>query len=134
MLLTGDELGRSQGGNNNATVRTTRPAGSTGTCLCGTMSFRFARLMIALRKAHPALRRSSFFTGQRNSRGLKDIDWHGCQLYSPGWFDPDSGVLAFTLGGDAEQADLHIICGTRRRCSSAELHHAIAACCSRRPR
>jgi glycogen operon protein len=34
-----------------------------------------------------------------NERGLADISWHGCRTFAPGWDDPGSRVLAFTLGG-----------------------------------
>jgi isoamylase len=42
------------------------------------------------------------------------MDWHGCRLYSPGWNDPSSRVLAFTMGGFAkegspEDEDLHVM-------------------------
>ena len=34
---------------------------------------------------------------------------HGCLLGSPGWFDPTSRVLAFTLGGVGGDPDLQVI-------------------------
>jgi glycogen operon protein len=70
---------------------------------------RFFSELIAFRKRHSCLQRRSFFTGDVNARGLADIAWHGCQLGSPGWNDPDSHVLAFTLGGVADEPDLHIM-------------------------
>ncbi len=71
--------------------------------------FRFFKEMIAFRKRHPILQRGSFFTGDMNKRGLLDIAWHGCQLASPGWNDPDSRVLAFTMGGFDDAPDLHVM-------------------------
>jgi glycogen operon protein len=35
--------------------------------------------------------------------------WHGCLLGQPGWSDPSSRVLAFTLAGVGEDPDLHVI-------------------------
>jgi glycogen operon protein len=110
MLMAGDELGRTQQGNNNAYCQDNeltwidwhlRDANA------GLLDF--ARGMIALRKAHASLRRAQFFTGAVNARGLKDIEWHGCRLGQPGWQDPASGVLAFTLGGSDDEPDLHVM-------------------------
>jgi len=65
-------------------------------------------LLIAFRKSQPVLHRSRFLTGlEKNDRGLLDITWHGCNLNSPGWDDPNSGVLALTYGGFADGADIH---------------------------
>ena len=67
--------------------------------------------MINFRKCycHSALRRRSFFSGEVNERGLADISWHGTKLFNPGWQDPHSRVLAFTLGGFEGEADIHIM-------------------------
>jgi len=37
------------------------------------------------------------------------VTWHGCALGAPGWFDPSSRVLSFTLGGSGEQPEIHVI-------------------------
>lgn len=75
--------------------------------------FRFFQQMIAFRKRMPILRRNTFFNGQVNQRRLADVSWHGCRLYSPGWNDPSSRALAFTLGnleeGSREDQDLHVM-------------------------
>lgn len=65
--------------------------------------------MIAFRAGHPVMHRRRFFTGDTNQRGLPDIIWHGCQLHAPGWSDPTSSVLAFTLGGSGETNDVHVM-------------------------
>jgi glycogen operon protein len=57
---------------------------------------RFWRLLIDFRKRHPALRRDTFL-------GDGDVRWHGALLDAPGWNDPSSRVLAFTV------ADVHVI-------------------------
>ncbi|MHC5720055.1 MAG: glycogen debranching enzyme, partial [Nostoc sp.] len=56
-----------------------------------------------------ALRRSNFFTGEVNDRGLADIAWHGCKLFKPGWHDSHARVLGFTLGGFEGEADIHVM-------------------------
>jgi isoamylase len=50
-----------------------------------------------------------FFDGSRNERGLLDVEWHGCLLGAPGWLDPTSRVLAFTLAGFDGDDDVHVI-------------------------
>ena len=71
--------------------------------------FRFFKEMIAFRRRHPSVRRTGYFTGEKNERGLPDIAWHGCALDGPGWLDPGSSVLAFTLGGFGGDDDLHVM-------------------------
>jgi len=44
-----------------------------------------------------------------NERGLPDISWHGTKLNLPGWDDPNARVLAFTLGGQNGDPDLHVM-------------------------
>jgi hypothetical protein len=43
----------------------------------------------------------------------KDLKMHGCNLFSPGWDDPSSKVLACTIGAFTEgQADIHLMFNT----------------------
>jgi isoamylase len=63
--------------------------------------------MISFRRGRSIVRRPNFFTGETNDRGLADIAWHGCQLGSPGWSDPNASALAFTMGGSGGHDDLH---------------------------
>ena len=44
-----------------------------------------------------------------NERGLADVSWHGCQLNSPGWSDPEARALGMTLGGFNGEADIHVM-------------------------
>jgi glycogen operon protein len=70
---------------------------------------RFWQRMIAFRRRHANVHRQRFFTGAVNERGLADITWHGCQLNAPGWNDSQARTLAFTLGGFAGAADVHVM-------------------------
>src|SRR5262249_18706865 len=70
---------------------------------------RHVRQMIALRKAHPSLRQSRFYTGETNERGVPDIAWHGTTLRSPGFDDPQGRALACTIAGFEGGADLHVM-------------------------
>ena len=100
MLFMGDECGRTQRGNNNAYCQDepwnwfdwTMPEKYDGL-------HRFTRLMIAFRKANPALRQTEFLTGRDVvGSGYPDISWHGTQPWKPDW-TPASLSLAFMLCG-----------------------------------
>ena len=110
MFVMGDEVGRTQRGNNNAYCQDNEISWLDWT-LTETNGhlLRFWQEMIAFRKRHPILQRRRFFTGETNERGLPDIAWHGCGLNSPGWDNPASRVLSFTMGGFDDDADLHVI-------------------------
>jgi isoamylase len=110
MFVAGDEIRRTQKGNNNAYCQDNEISWfDWNLAKKNREMFRFFKLMIALRKSHPLLQRSRFFTGQLNERGLADISWHGCRLNSPGWYDPNSSVIGFTMGGFDGDADLHVM-------------------------
>ena len=110
MIRAGDEVRRTQLGNNNAYCQDNEIGWFDWTRVeqHGEI-LRFFRGMIDFRKRHASLRRSDFFSGRTNSRGLPDIAWHACRLGGPGWNDPESRVLAFTLAGFDEEDDLHVM-------------------------
>ena len=110
MLLAGDECQRTQGGNNNA-YNQNNPTSwmdwDRAASYEDTLSY-FQRV-IAFRKAHPALTQPYFYSGQINERGLRDVAWHGTELNSPGFGDPDARALACTIAGFHGRADLHVM-------------------------
>jgi glycogen operon protein len=100
MMLMGDESRQTQFGNNNAYCQDNEITWFDWDHVAShDDQVRFTSLLIDFRKRHPNLRRHNYFTGQINKRGLPDLSWHGCELNSPGWDDPESRVLAFTLAG-----------------------------------
>jgi isoamylase len=100
MMLMGDESRQTQFGNNNAYCQDNEITWFDWDRVAShDDQVRFTGQLIDFRKRHPNLRRSSYFVGTVNKRGLPDLAWHGCLLNAPGWNDPDSRVLAFTLGG-----------------------------------
>jgi glycogen operon protein len=112
MLLYGDEVLRTQRGNNNAYCQDNELnwfdwnlAGVNNSML------RFVKEMISLRRRHPCLMRKRFLRGSA-LRGsvFPDITWHGVNLSQPPWGDPYTQALAFTLGAVAAgEEDLHIV-------------------------
>jgi isoamylase len=111
MILGGDEIRRGQQGNNNAYCQDNEISWVDWTNEEKYADvFRFFQAMIDFRKRHPSVHRQRFFEGEViNTRDLKDIDWHGCKLYGPGFNDPDCHVLAFTMGGEDDEEDLHVM-------------------------
>ncbi len=117
MMVMGDEARQTQFGNNNAYCQDNEITWFDWTRADEHADLiRFTSELIAFRKEHPTLRRSRFFTGDVNERGLADISWHGCRIFSPGWDDPESRVLAFTLAGFPDRAagkstdtDIHVM-------------------------
>ncbi len=108
MFAAGDEVRRTQRGNNNAYCQDNEISWFDWTLLDRRHGLhRFWKLMIEFRKSHPALRRGRFFTGATNERGLVDVTWHGTKLNSPGWTDPEARALALTLAGFDGDADIH---------------------------
>jgi isoamylase len=112
MILAGDEVLRSQRGNNNAYCQDNeiswfdwRQVESESETL------RFMRELIALRRRHPSLRRKTFLTGRREAGALlPDITWHAERLDEPPWFEPSARQLAFTLSGvEPNEPPLHVI-------------------------
>lgn len=108
MLYAGDEVRRTQHGNNNAYCHDNALNWFDWTLVDKHADvLRFCRKLIAFRESHDNFTRRRFFTGERNARGVPDIEWHGCHLGAPGMQDPASGVLAFTLGGEVH--DFHVM-------------------------
>ena len=111
MFVAGDEIGRTQQGNNNAYCQDNAISWfDWGLAEENADLFRFFREMIALRRRHASLRRRTFLSGQPNRRGVRDVRWHGLELDQPEWGNGGSRLLAFTLSGeDPLEPDLHVM-------------------------
>jgi glycogen operon protein len=119
MLLAGDEVLRSQKGNNNAWCQDNEVSWLNWSLAESRSDFlRFARQVSALRCRHPALRRRTFFRGCGPSGALRpDVIWHGVEPEQPD-FSPVSRTLAFTLDGSLTarepDRDFYIACNAWR--------------------
>ena len=111
MLLAGDEVLRTQRGNNNAYSQNNAVSWFDWRAVDARREMlRFTRELIALRRRHRSLTVNRFFDGRPvPSRGLPDVRWHGAKLDDPGWHDPKGRLLAFTLTGSGDEEDLHVI-------------------------
>ena len=94
MLLMGDECRRTQQGNNNAYCQDNEISWlDWQTDQAAEDILRFTRSMIALRRRHPALRRSRFFTGKPvDARGVADVSWYDPRGHAMDWNKADSGL------------------------------------------
>jgi isoamylase len=102
MILSGDELGRTQNGNNNAYCQDNEISWLDWELSTLDRNFlAFVRRMIRLRKEHPAFRRRSFFQG-RELRGVKDITWltpAGREMTDEEWNSSFARSLGLQMSG-----------------------------------
>jgi glycogen operon protein len=108
LLLGGDELGRTQQGNNNAYCQD-NPITWFDWDTTDDDLLAFTRRLIAFRLGHPVFRRRRFLTG---------MDWHQLRWYTPAgtiltgeqWADPNARSVAIYLEG--QDAPDHAADGT----------------------
>jgi isoamylase len=106
MLLAGDEVGRTQGGNNNAYCQDNEISWLNWDWDPRARELlEFTRSVIRLFHTHPVLRRRKFFQG-RQIRGaeIKDVSWFrpdGQEMTEADWRDGRQKALGVRLAGDA---------------------------------
>jgi len=110
MLLAGDEVGRSQHGNNNAYCQDAADNWFDWSLVeRNAHLLRFVRAAIALRRVHPVLRRREHPTGRQDRGFFPDVSWHGVRAWQPDW-SGGSRLLAMMFydrpdGGDPAGGD-----------------------------
>ena len=112
MLMAGDEIWRTQLGNNNTWCQDNELSWFDWRLLETERDMlEFVRGMIALRRRHASLMHNAFFTGKPvPGQDIPDIAWHGARLNEPAWHDSTTQFLAFTIAGlSASEQDLHVI-------------------------
>jgi len=106
MILAGDEMGRTQLGNNNAYCQDNEISWVDWSLLERNRElFRFFSRLIRFRKAHPSLRRRAFCEDQLGGR--TGIAWHGTRCHAPDW-TWDSRALALQLCGGGEDDEIYV--------------------------
>jgi glycogen operon protein len=107
MLLAGDEIGRTQHGNNNAYCQDNETSWIDWAAIDeeGRDTIEFVRRMIEFRRDHIVFHRHRFFMGaHRHSNAIKDITWllpNGREREEGDWDDGRDLCLAFVLSGAA---------------------------------
>lgn len=109
MLLAGDEIGRTQQGNNNAYCQD-NPINWLDWTRADLELLAFTRRLLQLRRQYPVLRRPWFLHASNfsPSTGLADIQWLGAagtRLDEMAWHDPAARCLGVLLAGDATAAN-----------------------------
>jgi glycogen operon protein len=106
MLYGGDEIGRTQKGNNNAYCQDNEISWFDWKLdRAQRHLLEFTRRLIAFRKKHPVLRRRRFFQGGRlRGSEVKDLSWFrpdGREMTDEDWTTGYAKSLALRLAGDA---------------------------------
>ncbi len=107
MLLAGDEIGRTQQGNNNAYCQDSELSWTDWEHLReeDEQLREFVRYLVHLRRRHRVFSRPRFFRGEVvSAAGLKDITWitpDGREATIEDWNNPVALSIAYVLGGAA---------------------------------
>jgi isoamylase len=105
MLLAGDEMGRTQAGNNNAYCQDTQLSWlDWGLAGAEQELLQFTETLAGLRRDHPVFRRRRFFRGQGPGTEKGDIVWltpAGEAMTDADWGASYAKSLAAFLNGDA---------------------------------
>ena len=111
MLLAGDEIGRTQKGNNNAYCQDNEISWIDWDLDKPRQELlEFTRLLTQLRHQHPVMRRRHFFQGRKiTGSEVKDLTWFrpdGKEMTDEDWNNPSTHSLALCLAGYAiEEVD-----------------------------
>jgi glycogen operon protein len=103
MLLGGDEIGRTQGGNNNAYCQDNEISWYDWDDADEDL-LSYTKGLIALRQAHPVFRRRRWFQGRQiHGENVTDIAWFvpdGALMDDEHWSEADAKAIAMFLAGD----------------------------------
>jgi isoamylase len=107
MILGGDELGRTQHGNNNAWCQDNEISWFDWESADADLT-EFVRQLIRLRREHPVFRREAFLTGKEiMGSGLPDAWWFrpdGRRMTQKDWQRQDAHTIGVFLNGEEIQA------------------------------
>jgi glycogen operon protein len=108
MITAGDEMGRTQQGNNNAYCQDNELGWVDWSLDDDARALlEFARRAFAIRRDNPGLRRRRFFSGEAGA--TKDVSWvraDGAEMTEEDWHDPGAHVLGMLIhAAAAEERD-----------------------------
>lgn len=120
MLVAGDEMGRTQNGNNNTYCQDNELNWINWDLDKEAQGLLdFTRRLIELRRTHPILRRGRFLVGEYNEElGVKDVTWLspcGNEMSEDQWNDDNARCMGMLMDGRAQAT------GIRRKGSDATL-------------
>ncbi|MBW3704568.1 glycogen debranching enzyme GlgX, partial [Streptomyces griseus] len=112
MLVAGDEMGRTQGGNNNAYCQDNETGWLDWSLLEEPAWRQLTELtarVLTLRRTHPVLRRRAFFSGRAQAPdGLRDLAWFardGREMTEGDWYAPAATLGLYLSGRDIPGRD-----------------------------
>lgn len=116
MLLMGDEVGRTQNGNNNTYCHDNELSWLDWHLQAKNSDIlEFVKHCIAFRQSHPVLRNPNHFRNQDYmGSGYADITWHGTKAWNADW-------------SDANQAIAFMLCGKHAKGGTVEDNYIYAA-------
>jgi glycogen operon protein len=101
LLLGGDEMSRTQGGNNNAYCQDNPVSWfDWSEARRGDPLIAFTRAVLQLRRELPVLRRNAWLTGEPDEHGRRDIGWYsvwGLEMTEEEWTNPAVRCVAAVL-------------------------------------
>ena len=101
MLLGGDEMGRTQQGNNNAYCQDNEITWYDWSAV-DTDLLAFTTQLVALRQAHPVFRRQRFLAGAAAATEIAWFSPTGTAMTDTDWSDPSGLAIAIYLDGSDE--------------------------------
>ncbi|MEU8766478.1 glycogen debranching protein GlgX [Streptomyces griseus] len=112
MLVAGDEMGRTQSGNNNAYCQDNETGWLDWSLLEEPAWRQLTELtarVLTLRRTHPVLRRRAFFSGRAQAPdGLRDLAWFardGREMTEGDWYAPAATLGLYLSGRDIPGRD-----------------------------
>ncbi|HXQ64275.1 MAG TPA: hypothetical protein VN787_05430, partial [Steroidobacteraceae bacterium] len=108
MLLAGDELGRTQGGNNNSYCQDNATSWLDWSAVDDPDrdDIEFVQKLLEIRRHHPILRWPVFLHARKSKDGIKDITWlgpDGREKTMEQWHDPEQRVIGLMLNSGAHE-------------------------------
>lgn len=104
MMLGGDEMRRTQGGNNNAYCQDNQISWIDWSLAKQNEGLvRFTSNLIALRKNHPVFSRTKFFSDNYDRLSAPEIAWYDMNAKNPDW-TKQSRFLGFKLNGSVSDS------------------------------
>jgi glycogen operon protein len=94
MMVFGDEIRRTQHGNNNAYCQDNEISWFDWTLVEKNQDLlRFARALIKFRREQPTVRRKRFFSGEMARYGLQDVNWYSALGTAIDWANDDRCMI-----------------------------------------
>ena len=114
MILMGDEVGRSQAGNNNAYCQDNEISWLNWDRITDgdREFFNFVRRLIHVRRTRPLLRQPDFLHGNEIEDGIRDVMWlrpDGAEMADENWSDPHARAMACLLAGNGQPSLLLLV-------------------------